>query len=219
MNKILHINVGGYPFSIDDTAFEKLDHYLNSLNKHFERSEGCDEIMQDIETRIAEIFQERLAGRGVVSLSLVEQAINIMGSPEAFGAEWSAEENTEQREQKTTSEWGIKTGKRLYRDPQDAKIAGVCAGLAHYFGIQEVVWVRVAFAVGIFAGGFTIPLYIILWAATREASSPSDRLAMKGEPINVQNIARKVEEEIDKITDNFESWREERQNRKKKWRG
>ena len=217
MNKILHINVGGYPFSIDDIAYEKLDTYLLSLRNHFEKSEGCKEIMQDIESRIAELFLEKLSGRSIVSPEIVLQTIEIMGTPEVFGAEWANTE-TNSGQDKTSAEWGIKTGKRLFRDPYDSKIAGVCSGLAHYLGIQDVVWVRLAFGFGVLAGGFTIPLYAILWVATSEASSPSDRLAMKGEPINVQNIARKVEEEIDNLTDRFENWNEKRKFRKKKWR-
>ena len=217
MNKILHINVGGYPFSIDDIAYEKLDMYLLSLRNHFEKSEGCKEIMQDIESRIAELFLEKLSGRSIISPEIVLQTIEIMGSPEVFGAEGANDEQGDKQD-KTSAAWGIKTGKRLFRDPYDSKIAVVCSGLAHYFGIKDVVWVRVAFAFGILAGGFAIPLYLILWVATSEATSPSDRLAMKGEPINVQNIARKVEEEIDNLTDKFENWNEKRKFRKKKWR-
>lgn len=218
MNKILHINVGAHPFSIDEQAFEKLDLYLISLKKHFEKSEGCDEIMQDIESRLAELFQERMAGRSIVNLEMVDQAIAIMGSPEAFGAQWSESDQKEESFNKSSRDWGIHTGKRFYRDPQDRKIAGVCSGLAHYFGIEETLWVRLAFGIGIFMGGFAIPVYIILWVITPEAIMPSERLAMKGEPINVQNIAKKVEEELDRISDNFDSWRERRKNRKKKWR-
>ncbi|MBK9271197.1 MAG: PspC domain-containing protein [Saprospiraceae bacterium] len=217
MNKILHINVGGYPFSIDDLAFEKLDHYLDSLRKHFERSEGCDEIMHDIESRIAEIFQEKMIGRSIVTLEMVQQAITIMGSPEAFGAEWTNEEEVPKFGHKTNAAWGIRTGKKLYRDPDDKKLAGVCSGLSHYFGIQDVVIMRVIFAAGLFAGGFTLILYLILWVATQEAQTAGERLAMRGEPINVQTIAKKVEEEIDRITDSFDSWRDKGQ-RKKKWR-
>jgi len=218
MNKILHINVGGYPFSIDDVAFEKLDHYLDSLRKHFERSEGCDEIMHDIESRIAEIFQEKMVGRSIVYLEIVNQAIATMGSPEAFGAEWINDDQNTKQQQKTQAEWGIRTGKKLFRDPDNKKIAGVCSGLSHYFGIQDVVIMRVIFAAGLFAGGFTLILYIILWVATHEANSPSERLAMRGEPINVQNIAKKVEEEIDRLTDSFDNWKDRRQQRKKKWK-
>jgi phage shock protein PspC (stress-responsive transcriptional regulator) len=94
----------------------------------------------------------------------------------------------------------------------------VCSGLAQYFGIQDVVWVRIGFVLGLFLGGFTMILYIVLWMVVPEAKSSTDRLAMAGEPINIQNIARKVEEEFDSITDKFDDWREKRKiRRRKKW--
>ncbi len=222
MNKVLNINVGRYPFSIDDIAYEKLDNYLLSLQNHFSKSEGCKEIMQDIESRIAELFQEKLSGRSIVSLEMVEETINIMGTPEVFGTEWNQNDEptaSHSGEQQTTADWGIKTGKKLFRDPSDTKIGGVCSGLAQYIGIQDVIWVRLFFVLTAFAGGFAAILYIILWAITPEARNSADRLAMKGEPINVHNIARKVEEEIDDLTHKFDTWREKRRMRKKnKWR-
>lgn len=222
MNKVLNINVGRYPFSIDDIAYEKLDNYLLSLQNHFSKSEGCKEIMQDIESRIAELFQEKLSGRSIVSLEMVEETINIMGTPEVFGTEWNQNDEptaSHSGKQQTTADWGIKTGKKLFRDPSDTKIGGVCSGLAQYIGIQDVIWVRLFFVLTAFAGGFAAILYIILWAITPEARNSADRLAMKGEPINVHNIARKVEEEIDDLTHKFDTWREKRRMRKKnKWR-
>jgi hypothetical protein len=91
MNKILHINVGGYPFSIDLDAFDQLDRYLITLQNHFSKSEGHKEIISDIEHRMAELFQEKLLGRSIVSKDVVDQCIQIMGTPEVFGAEWTSE--------------------------------------------------------------------------------------------------------------------------------
>ncbi|MDQ3142220.1 MAG: PspC domain-containing protein [Bacteroidota bacterium] len=215
MNKVLNINVGGIPFSIDDTAFERLDKYLLSLENHFSKSEGCFEIMQDIEARISEIFREKLGNRTIVSLDTVNQTIEVMGTPEVFGADWNETENPHQ--QKNTHDWGISVGKKLYRDMSDAKVSGVCSGLAHYFGVQDTVWIRLIFVLGVFVGGFSVIAYIVLWALVPKAKTSADFLAMKGEPINIQNIARKVEEEIDTITDKFEDWRDKRKHRKKKW--
>ncbi|HRI34513.1 MAG TPA: PspC domain-containing protein [Saprospiraceae bacterium] len=222
MNKVLNINVGKYPFSIDDIAYEKLDSYLLSLQNHFSKSEGCKDIMQDIESRIAELFQEKLSGRSIVSIEIVDETISIMGTPEIFGTDWNQPNDpteSKSNSQYTTEDWGIKTGKKLFRDPSDSKIGGVCSGLAQYIGIQDVIWVRLFFVLTAFAGGFAAILYVILWVITPEARNSADRLAMKGEPINVHNIARKVEEEIDDLTHKFDNWREKRRMRKKnKWR-
>jgi phage shock protein PspC (stress-responsive transcriptional regulator) len=209
MNKIQHINVGGHPFSINEDAFHKLDQYLVRLNKHFSSSDGAKEIMEDIESRIAELFKEYLLGGSIVTLDHVDKMIGVMGTPDRI------ESGSTERDEYTYSNDQYRTGKRLFRDPYDKKISGVCSGIAHYFGIEDPTWVRVAF---VFFGiwGFGILLYILLIFLVPQAYSPADRLAMKGEPINIQNIADKVEEEIEEMTDNFHQWREKWKNKKKK---
>ena len=86
MNKISNINLGGFPFTIDEDAFATLDKYLKTIHKHFRKSEGYEEITTDIETRMAELFQEKLEGRPIVTLPDVKNVIAIMGTPEDFGA-------------------------------------------------------------------------------------------------------------------------------------
>jgi phage shock protein PspC (stress-responsive transcriptional regulator) len=201
MNKIQHINVGGFSFSINEDAFFKLDQYLVRLNNHFSRSEGAKEIMEDIESRIAELFKEYMQGGSIVNIDHVNKMMQVMGTPENIGAE------NEIGNQSQYSERYYRTGKRMFRDPYDKKISGVCSGLAHYFGIEDPTWVRVAF---VFFGiwGFGIILYIILIFIMPKAYSAADRLAMKGKAINIQNIAEKVEEEIEEMSDHFHQWRE-----------
>ncbi len=206
MNKIQHINVGGFPFSINEDAFYKLDQYLVRLNSHFSRSEGSKEIMEDIESRIAELFKEYMQGGSIVNLEHVNKMMQVMGTPENIGAE------TEEENQSQYSERYYRTGKRMFRDPYDKKISGVCSGLAHYFGIQDPTWVRVAFVFMIFWGLFGVLLYIVLIFIMPQAFSAADRLAMKGKTINIQNIAEKVEEEIEEMSDHFHQWRD-------KWKG
>ncbi|HRI00986.1 MAG TPA: PspC domain-containing protein [Saprospiraceae bacterium] len=222
MNKILHINVGGYPFTIDQDAYNVLDHYLVGLEAHFSNSEGCQEIIKDIESRMAELFKEKQQYGGIINTSIVNQCIQIMGTPEDFGVPNQEDKNPNSNSfagnGKTQAEWGIKTGKKVFRDMENAKFQGVCAGFANYFGIQDVTWVRLGFCLGAFAGGFTIPLYLICWAAIPEARTSMDRLSMMGEPINIDTISKKVEEQFDHITQKFESWQDKRQKRKAKWR-
>jgi phage shock protein PspC (stress-responsive transcriptional regulator) len=88
----------------------------------------------------------------------------------------------------------------------DKKVAGVCSGLAAYFGIEDPLWIRVAFAIGLFAGGIAVPLYFILMIAAPVAKTSADRLQMAGEPINIDTIAKKVEEGFNKVTDKIDSW-------------
>lgn len=209
MNKVININLGGSPFTIDDDAYDHLNSYLEAIHLHFRNSEGYEEITSDIEARMAELFQESLGNRPIVNLKDVKAAIGIMGTPEDFGAEPLDEDSAKQ---KTGS---YKTGKRLFRNPEDEVLGGVCSGIAAYFGIADPLWVRLAFIVFTISGGFGIPLYIILWAVLPKAASSSDRLAMRGEPINVSNIGKIIEEEFTSLSTKVSELGEELAGKKK----
>ena len=208
MNQVLNINLGGYPITIDTDAYDSLEHYLNTIEHHFSDSEGCDEIIADIETRLAELFNEELGKRSIVSSRDVERAIAIMGTPEDFGAEPIAANPKKRSNKSRAKSEGLNFGKKLFRDPEDQQVAGVCSGLAAYFGVEDPLWIRLAFVIFTISGGAGILLYIILWAITREAHSPSDRLAMRGETINVSNIGKKVEEEFERFSEKVNEWGE-----------
>jgi phage shock protein PspC (stress-responsive transcriptional regulator) len=202
MTKVFNINLGGLPFTIDEDAFEMLSSYLKTIHNHFRSSEGYEEITTDIEARMAELFQERLGSRQIVSLKDVNGVIAIMGTPEDFGAEpLEAEEpaggGTRSKQEK---KWGIKTGKRLFRNPDEEVVGGVCSGIAAYFGISDPLWVRLAFLLFTFTGGFAVPLYFILWAILPKAETASDKLSMRGEPINASNIGKIIEEEFEHVS-------------------
>ncbi len=212
MNKVFNINLGGYAFTIDDNAYKHLSSYLKTIHNHFENSEGYEEITSDIETRIAELFQESLGNHPIVNLKMVKEAITIMGTPEEFGAAPidDFKEDTTTRSRQTGNKEQYKTGKRLMRDPEDQVIGGVCSGIAAYFGIADPLWVRVGFILFTISGGVGIPAYIILWAIIKEAKTSSDRLAMRGADVNISNMAKVVEQEIGnlghKLTEMTESW-------------
>lgn len=202
MNKVLNINLGGYAFTIDQNAFEHLDQYLNTIEHHFRKSEGCEEIVSDIEARMAELFRDNLRQDEIVSMKDVDKAIQIMGTPEDFGAEPMSAEDASSS---STTE-GLKFGKRLFRDPSDEHVGGVCSGLSAYFGIEDPVWLRIFFVVFTLSGGVGIPLYLILWAVIPAAKTPSDYLAMRGEPINIHNIGKKVEEGVEMFAEKIDDW-------------
>ena len=194
MNKTINSKLGGYPFTIDDDAFDHLNDYLLKIKKHFKTSEGYNEILEDIENRIAELLDERNKTKTIVNLEDVKTVVAIMGTPEDFGAEAS--------DSKVTSRsFAYRTGKKLFRDPDNKIIGGVCSGIADYFGIPDPIWVRIGFAIAGFSAGLGVPVYLLLWAIVPEAKSPADFLAMKGEPVNVQNIARIVEEQGEQSAD------------------
>lgn len=191
MNKTININLGGRAFVIDEDAYAKLDYYLTSIHDYFKNSEGYEEITNDIESRMGELFADNLRGRSIISTADVDYAIHTMGSLEDFGVDTAGTQanfNTGQRS------GGIKTGRRIFRDPDEKILGGVCAGLSSYFGINDPIWLRIIFLLLFFVAGTGFLFYMILWILIPKAVTSADRLSMKGEPININNIAKEVED-------------------------
>ncbi|MCZ2101045.1 MAG: PspC domain-containing protein [Chitinophagales bacterium] len=205
MKKVFNINLGGYPYSIDDDAYAYVQQYLETIEHHFSTSKGCDEILYDIEVRMAELFQEHLKGRLIISMKEVDEVVAIMGKPEDFGAE-PIEDPYSFSEGRSYSSSGIGTGKKLFRNMDDKKIAGVCSGISAYFGIEDPIWVRLIFVLLFFTIGSGVLVYLILWAMMPEAKTASDKLSMRGEPTTVSNIAKMVEEEITDLGQKINKW-------------
>ena len=179
MNKTVSISLAGFSFMIEEQAYEKLNKYLHALRNSLEKDEA-DEVMYDIEIRIAEIFRENLDKREVVNSDDVEKVIAQIGTPEAI--EGQSEENAERENPQE------KTRKELFRDMKKGKIAGVCAGLAQYIGL-DIALMRIAWIVlCICSVGFSLVAYIILWVAVPEAETASDFLKMQGKPINFDSL-------------------------------
>jgi len=211
MNKILNINLGGHPFVIDMDAYNHLENYLETIERHFSESEGFEEITSDIEDRLGELFQEALGKREIVTVADVKDAIAIMGSPEQFGAEAGYNESESYA---SSGSKVYRTGRKLFRDTDNQKVAGVASGLAEYFGIEDVIWVRLGFVLSTIFAGFGLPLYIILWCITPEALTSADRLAMRGEKIDINNMAKIIEDEITNVADSLGDFGS---SKKKRW--
>ena len=142
MNKILNINLGGMPFTIDIDAYNHLENYLGTIRRHFSDSESCDEIIHDIEVRMGELFQESMKGSSIISNKELDEVIKIMGTPEDFGAEAIEDEyepTEESRESYTTRDHQKSNRKRLFRDGDDKVVGGLCSGIAAYFGINDPI--------------------------------------------------------------------------------
>ena len=128
MNKILNINLGGIPFTIDDDAWNLLQNYMNGLRRVFAKSEGRDEIIADIESRMAELVSQNLGQKSIVSMKEIEAAIATLGSPEQLdGADAGEASDSATGSQSTSYGSSAKQGKRLFRDENDAVVAGVVA--------------------------------------------------------------------------------------------
>ena len=176
MNKTISINLGGMFFHIDEDAYQKLSRYFDAVKRSL-APDGRDEIMKDIESRIAELFQERIQNdKQVIGLIEIDAVIAIMGQPEDYKID---EETT--NSSNTSSFYSKNNVKKLYRDKENSIISGVASGFGHYLNIDPV-WIRLLFVIIVIAGfGSPVLIYLILIIIIPEAVTTSQKLEMKGE--------------------------------------
>jgi len=195
MNKTININLGGLFFHIDETAYQKLNRYLNSIRKSLsDDPQGKDEIIKDIEMRISELLSDRIVDeRQVVSENDIDEIVGVMGQPEDYNVD------EELFTEKTSTRSGRKSSKKLYRDGDDKFLGGVAAGTGHYIGI-EPIWSRILWLLLAFGTGVGFFAYILLWILLPEAKSTAEKLEMEGESVNIDNIEKKIREEFNEIS-------------------
>lgn len=209
MKKTLNINLGGIAFIIDENAYEILHSYFESLRMRFSNEQERDEILQDIEARVAELLEQSMASRKmVVNIEDVEKVIQTLGRPEDIAGEETTEtvyEPTKDQssQQKPTSG---KVAKRLFRDPDDKRVGGVIAGLCHYFGINDPTWARLAVVLLCFVSfGTVLLMYFLLLIVIPEAKTAAEKLQMKGEPVNISTIEKEVKEAAMRAGDSLQN--------------
>ncbi len=187
MKKTLNINLGGMIFHIDEDAFKKLESYLGALRNQFHKTNGGDEILNDVESRMAELFRERTSSsKEVINHSDVEEVISIMGKPEDY--------LQEEMESDYTNYESFSNTKKMHRDVDNRIIGGVASGLGAYFHINAL-WLRLLFLFLMFTGGFGFILYLILWALMPAARTTAEKLQMRGKPVTLSNIENFVKAE------------------------
>ena len=195
MKKTLTINLAGLVFNIDEDAFYRLQDYLEDIKTYFSEEKEVDDIMRDIEIRIAELLGEKITpARQVVTLQDIEEIIRIMGEAHEFGDPDKEKKRTYYRT----------SAKRVYRDPDNRVLGGVCGGLGAYMGIDPII-IRIIFIVIFFGFGAGLLIYLILWIIIPEAKTTAQKLEMRGEPVNVSNIGGFVREEFENLKNNFKS--------------
>ncbi|MGB1137098.1 MAG: PspC domain-containing protein, partial [Flavobacteriaceae bacterium] len=197
MNKTININLAGSFFHVDENAYAHLQKYLDAVRATLSPEDSIEEIMNDIEARIAELFSESMTSNDqVITLSRVKEIIDIMGQPQDFDPEGAAESNAAEQ---------YKSIKQLFRDEENKYLGGVASGLGHYLGI-DCLWIRLIWLLlFFFSSGTFFMIYILFWILVPAAKSTSDKLKMKGEPINISNIEKRVKEGYDKLSDNMKS--------------
>lgn len=199
MNEIKKCSISGVGFTFEKAAYDRLNNYLASLKEAYKNSPDSEEILADIEARIAElILSAQSDAQCVVTLPIIENIIEQLGSPEAISGE----------EEKAGNSSESRIPRRLYRDLENAKLGGVCAGLAKHFGV-DAVWIRLVMASPLILVVIGAPFlhwlstlggnlcavffitYLILWFAIPEAKSARQKLEAEGKPISASTIANR----------------------------
>jgi len=190
MKKTININLAGFVFYIDEDAYETLQKYLNNIRTYLGNTEGREEIIDDIESRIAELFSEKQ--KQVITLEEVNEIIEVMGQPEDYMTEEEFEETTFQQ-----------PNKRLFRDPDNTVLGGVCSGVGHYLKI-DAVWIRLIFLAMLWSG-LSILFYFVLWAIIPKAETTAQKLEMKGKAATLSNIEDYVRKGYENVKDDFKN--------------
>ncbi|MGB1122180.1 MAG: PspC domain-containing protein [Flavobacteriales bacterium] len=190
MNKTIDIELAGLLFHMDEKAQAQLQAYLNSIATALANTEGKEEIIREVEARLAELFQEALGeSRQVITLDDVTAACAQIGSPQDFVDEEDAPK---------ANAGHAKGNRRLFRDPENGMIGGVATGMAHYFD-ADPVWLRIIALLIILFTGIGLPVYLVLWVITPKAETVADRMAMRGERATFENIKSRVQSEYERV--------------------
>ena len=204
MKKNITINLCGRLFQIDEDAYEMLQHYIESLRQSFGKQEGGDEIVDDIEARIAELFDElRQQGTEAITIDHVKGIITRIGEPEQLTGDDSTADDKDSGNWENTARTAAQdiynnvrartAGKKLFRNPKDKMLAGVLSGFAVYTNTDPVIW-RLLMVLFTFCYGIGLVAYIVLAIVLPEAKTPEQLLQMEGKEVTPQNLADVVVE-------------------------
>lgn len=193
MKKTVTINLGGIVFYIDEDAYQLLKNYLDNVKIYFTHQEGGREVVQDIENRISELLSERISQvNQPVEKSDIETIIAQVGQPEEIAG---VEVDTEQEEERTNFQSGEKCNKKLFRSQDDRIISGVAGGLASYWNLDASLVRLVLLLLLFFSSGVVGWIYLAMAFFVPTAQTAIQKLQMRGEPINMDNIGRVLNEE------------------------
>lgn len=183
MNKTITVNLNGSIFTLDDDAYQVLKNYFAELEAHFANEDGKQEIIDDIEARIAEHLKQKiLISQQAISLFIINEVIEIMGRPGQIDGNGEPENSNKSYK----SDYSCN---RMYRDVDEKMLGGVCSGIGYYWSIEPLL-LRVFFIISSFWGGFGVVLYIILWIVIPPAETKAQKLEMRGKPVNAENIGK-----------------------------
>lgn len=217
MKKTYNINLAGMPFVIDEDAYTMFSQYLDTIAHLYRDSEANRELELDIETRAAELFREIMGdSQCIITLQMTEMVINRIGQPEEFddieierrpdssGEDMEEIEVTEEKRQGPPPPPSPEHagGKRLFRNPENAMLGGVCSGLAAYLN-ADPTWIRLIAILLFFLSASTVSIvYLVLWVVLPPAVTPLEQMQMYGREPTFTNIANTVKEMYNNVRDN-----------------
>ena len=209
MQRIIQITIGGRVIPIEEQAYAALNDYIKTLERQFANEEGKNEIIQDIENRIAELFTMKLEnGAQAIETTDINKVIETLGHAEQLDVD---EEEHQQKRTYTHHQHTFQEPRRrrLYRNPNDKMLGGVCSGLANYFDIDTVI-VRLIFAILLFVGGTGVLGYIIAWIIIPVARTPQEMYYMSGvPPVDINTIKKNMEHELQDLKKKAEEMSQE----------
>lgn len=188
MKKTVNVAIGGCSFIIDEDACNILSEYLDNFNAAIGNTTSSNDVMDELEGRIADLLKGKLGVREVVSADMAKEVIATLGYPDGFdrtayqGGYSGGNCNGNGHE-------GERPVRKLFRDPDDKKIAGVCSGLGLFLGVDVVV-IRILFLIALICGFAGFWIYLIIWIAAPEARNATEKCELRGIPANAENIRR-----------------------------
>ena len=200
MKKTISINISGLIFNMDEDAYQRLSQYFDSIRLHFSKVQGSDDIVADIESRVAELLQRKInEQKQVITLSDINEVIAALGQP----FEMDDEQKEAEADPRTAGRG--RRNKRLFRDTDNKKLGGVAAGLSAYFAI-DALWIRILFVILFLSSGVGFFVYIALWIFVPEAYTTAEKLEMRGEPVNVATIEQSIKQEYESVKGKFNEY-------------
>ena len=194
MKKTINVAIGGCSFTIDEDAYNTLNDYLERFKSALESTSTSTEVLDELEVRIADMLKGKLGGRQVVDLAMTQEVIGQLGYPQGYreADDQTARQEPPQNEYHYSGTDGENPVRKLFRDPDGKRIAGVCSGIALFLGV-DVTLIRVIFLVALICGSAGFWIYLVIWIAAPEARTAAEKCELRGIPANAENIRRFTE--------------------------
>ena len=190
MKKTINVAIGGCSFTIDEDAYNTLNEYLERFKGALDSSSSSADVMDELEGRIADLIKAKLGGREVVDMKIAQEVVAQLGYPQGYRpSEADNAGGNASDEYHYSGTDGERPVRKLFRDPDDKKLAGVCSGLALFLGV-DVTLIRIIFLVAFICGSAGLWIYLVIWIAAPEARTAAEKCELRGIPANAENIRR-----------------------------